>query len=324
MTKAKVSATQPEWSKYKVGSLEDGHGSVSMLTTVSHTTHLNSATRIIEDARITAGLVYDESKLNRDRISVVWLSPNHWYHGFIYGNVRFVFNWSDIIEGARFYWVESMRQYSPHACRILVTYNDYSDKLSEYHPAESGGPWKLNEDESTHYWNGDYCLEIMLERDLLMSESIETNIVDHHGSICSINGAGCTDMGLRETDAAASFLAWLLASSIDPIELRIRRSKLPNYWISLWRKLSEIETPYVGPITHRMLAANPLTKSVLNLYARGRKAELRVLARLFKSRNELIISSAIVLSGAFGIDRWQDLVILERLNAAFSSARKAW
>src|SRR5271169_1272481 len=91
---------------------------------VFHISHLLPSTLIIRNERIKAGLVYDESILNTKRISVIWVSPNHWVRGSRYGNVRFKFPWKDIVKRKKYYWVEAITKYSPAACRILVTNND--------------------------------------------------------------------------------------------------------------------------------------------------------------------------------------------------------
>jgi hypothetical protein len=52
-----------EWEKYKIkGDLAKAGAE---LNTVRHIVHVPTARRIIEDRKIKAGLVYDESRLNR-------------------------------------------------------------------------------------------------------------------------------------------------------------------------------------------------------------------------------------------------------------------
>ena len=69
------------------------------MAAVQHIAHVPAAKRIIEDGRIRSGLIYDESLLNRSRISVVWLSANTWANGSVYGTVAFEFSGTDIVEG---------------------------------------------------------------------------------------------------------------------------------------------------------------------------------------------------------------------------------
>jgi hypothetical protein len=60
-----------EWERFTIRTLKPVE-----LTTVRHVAHVSSARRVVEDGRIKAGLVYDESRLNKSRISVVWVSAN--------------------------------------------------------------------------------------------------------------------------------------------------------------------------------------------------------------------------------------------------------
>src|SRR3990172_1907525 len=102
----------PEWVRFRVGSGSANprwtEPTCSPLTTISHVTHVEMALRVLKDGVIRSGLVFDESKLNRERILVTWLSPNYWAPGFRYGNVRLSFDWQSIVAGKRYYWVESM------------------------------------------------------------------------------------------------------------------------------------------------------------------------------------------------------------------------
>lgn len=59
-----------EWDTYRCKiptSAGRKPGDAPALTTVYHVVHLPTARRILEDGRLRAGLVYDESKLNRSR-----------------------------------------------------------------------------------------------------------------------------------------------------------------------------------------------------------------------------------------------------------------
>jgi hypothetical protein len=74
----------PDWDKYRIRRSEEVE-----IETVRHIAHVPTAKRIIEDGRIKSGLIYDQSVLNRSRISVVWLSANTWANGSMYGTVAF-------------------------------------------------------------------------------------------------------------------------------------------------------------------------------------------------------------------------------------------
>ena len=93
---------------------------------VHHVTHTHAALRIIEDRKITRGLIYDKCSLNDTRTTVVWLSPNQWVNGSRYGNVEFTYNFKNLTKHCKVYWVEVHTGYSPHACRFLITDEDVS------------------------------------------------------------------------------------------------------------------------------------------------------------------------------------------------------
>uniref|UniRef100_UPI00288B1547 hypothetical protein n=1 Tax=Xanthomonas sp. WCS2017Cala2-12 TaxID=3073639 RepID=UPI00288B1547 len=82
---------------------------------VYHITHFEAAKELIASGRIITQLIKDKSKLNGEDIKVLWLSPNDWYNGSLYGNVRFSYNINDLIKGKNFYGVEVMDQYEPTA-----------------------------------------------------------------------------------------------------------------------------------------------------------------------------------------------------------------
>src|SRR5689334_424834 len=111
-----VNAKPEEWERFRFNLDLERHE----LSTVRHIAHVPAARRIIEDGRIRAGLVYDESRLNKSRISVAWVSANSWALGSIYGTVEFQFSWADIVAGQNIYWVEAMA-YRPPAFRLLLS-----------------------------------------------------------------------------------------------------------------------------------------------------------------------------------------------------------
>ncbi len=162
----------PEWDLYEAQFPKAGERSsnAAVLKTAHHVVHVPAARRILEDEELRSGLVYDESPLNKSRLSVNWLSANTWAHGSIYGNVQFSFPWSMLIEGRRFYWVEAMTAYRPHAYRILITDRDlnHSRLLTPYDPYSDKGP--LRERDGVWYWNYDYTSEFMFEGDLDLAE----------------------------------------------------------------------------------------------------------------------------------------------------------
>src|SRR6266566_2491650 len=121
-----MSENNPEWQKFKVGKISAKpnftNPDCQPLHEIYHVAHIPVAVEILRTGCLTPRLVYDKSKLNQRRITVIWLSPNLWNAGSRYGNVQFVFDWKRLVEGnrKRFYWVEAVN-YNPEACRILIT-----------------------------------------------------------------------------------------------------------------------------------------------------------------------------------------------------------
>ena len=182
-----ASKPSPEWSRFRVGKPSKRANWTNQdcrpLETVSHVTHIDAAVHVVSRGVLQAGLVYDESKLRKARILVNWLSPNQWINGFRYGNVRFTFDWKALLQDMDAYWVESI-PYRPRALRILLTERDRSSKLEKYDPTDPSGPWWYDAKNDIHYWNGKFCLEIMVERDLYVRKAIEIDFVRHHPKQC--------------------------------------------------------------------------------------------------------------------------------------------
>ena len=108
-----------EWERFRI---RRGDRKAVELDVVRHVAHLPQARRIVEDKRIKAGLVYDESKLNTTRLSVAWVSANTWAWGSLYGTVEFQFCWAALIEQNLYiYWFEDMPDYRPPPYRFLLS-----------------------------------------------------------------------------------------------------------------------------------------------------------------------------------------------------------
>jgi hypothetical protein len=194
----------PEWDPYKVKIPKAGSppGGGAVLETVHHVVHVPVARRILEDGKLRAGLVCDESRLNKSRTSVNWLSANTWGPGSIYGNVQFSFPWTVLIDGRHFYWVEAMTGYSPHAYRIVMTDRDLSHSryVTPYDPSSDKGP--LRERGGVWYWNGNYTSEFMIDGDLDLADCNSFEFISHNNNICRVHGSKCPINRLRHIEPA--------------------------------------------------------------------------------------------------------------------------
>jgi hypothetical protein len=164
----------------------------STLTEVQHVAHVADACRIIEDGRIKAGLIGDDSRLRRSRTSVCWLSANYWSPGSIYGTVEFTFCWEDIIRDRHVYWVEVMDYPNP-AYRFLITDRDLSDSglVQPYDPQTARGPLRLR--DGIWCWNGEYTSEFLLDADLPLRCCIEIETIMHRRGRCRLHPSSCTE-----------------------------------------------------------------------------------------------------------------------------------
>ncbi len=302
---------KPEWTKYNVRN--SGRG--ISLEKIYHVSHINTALNIVSDSKIKAGLVYDESKLNKKRILVCWLSPNDWESagGFRYGNIRFAFDWKKIYEDMYSYWVEVI-DYKIPACRILLSDQNHKRRLARYDPTTGDGPWWYNEKNNEHYWNSNYCLEIMVERDLRISEVVKVDFVKHHPRYCCLSN-NCDEMDFRRYEGGAFFIAGMVGQDIyhrlpafyenvdDSIEVDYL---FERSCMSIWHSFDQIEK-FRGIIISRHKAAMPLARAVLNAYA-FKEDDVIPLASLFKSKKSLVYSCAKLIADKFNISDWEMLL----------------
>jgi hypothetical protein len=204
-----------KWEKFRIT------GTLPELTTVRHIAHVPTARRIIEDEEIKAGLVYDESRLNRSRLSVVWLSANTWVNGSIYGTVEFQFSWSELVAGRPIYWVESIDRYNPPAYRFLVTGAVVPAELcQQYDPTIDDGPLKRKDDK--WFWNGNYTSEFMIDQNLSLARCKGLNFVEHHPKICRIDGPQCSELTAKPLRTAGRVLSYILGHELHVLDTHLR------------------------------------------------------------------------------------------------------
>jgi len=306
----------PPWNKYKIGALPKGkwqNADCESLKKVYHVAHLANAVRILEDEKIKQGLIYDKSKLNTSRILVTWLSPNIWYHGSRYGNISFEFDFTELVAGKNYYWVEAMKEYTPHACRILITTEDFDDILTPYDPTRGDGPWYYDTVNDCHYWNGTYCLEFMFTRDLPLSISENVTFTKHHSAFCNMKGHACADQSMTKEYVNARFIAYLIAGTTS-IETKLftkesRRGLAPSD--GLESGLEHILQLGIKPIKEKrwgkLLADDDLAivtanAALLFLY-QDKKVDFRKMVRQFSNIDAFVECLKGIVMEKFGIDK---------------------
>jgi hypothetical protein len=181
----------PEWDLYEATLPPPKYGNTFELTEVFTIMHIREAMRAIEDEKISARLVYDESRLNTARLPVVWSSANHWHHGSMYGTVGFHFDWNKLIDGKVFYWIEAIEAYTPTAFRILIcdpAMKPPTSAATPYDPTIHKGPLRYS--GGTWYWNGKYTSEFMYADDLLLDRLSGFSFFKHHDTPSAAMKAG--------------------------------------------------------------------------------------------------------------------------------------
>ena len=211
----------PEWERFGLSLASAWRGE---LTTVRHIVHVPPSRRIAEDGRIRAGLIYDESRLNRSRISVAWVSANTWAYKSIYGTVEFQFDWKDILGNKGIYWVEAM-PYSPAAYRFLLTERSVPSRLAvPYDPLSDDGPLQFS--GGKWYWNAKFTSEFMVEEDLRLTRTTGLDFVNHHPKICRVSSL-CQDRrsNPQPQTTGGRMLSFILGHDIHSLDAHLRPSQ---------------------------------------------------------------------------------------------------
>ncbi|MCB9508119.1 MAG: hypothetical protein H6697_10725 [Myxococcales bacterium] len=272
-------------------------------------THLPSAISILQQQQIRSGLVFDKSLLNTQRVEVVWLSPNDWSgtSGFRYGNVRFQFDWASLVSGKKYYWVESIA-YGVAACRILVTSKTHP-KLTAYDPAVGDGPWWYDGASGTHYYNGKFCLEFMLEDDLPTSAIVRADFVNHHAENCAVTPKSpqtCQQLGHQKDEGGGRFLAAAAAIELPLQHLDLATNgtlKFGTRSSARWlvECVSKLHAGTNGTLTSADPAAPALARAVLGAFARGTTSDGIDLASLFVDDAAVGDSVRAVVAAVLGV-----------------------
>lgn len=300
-----------DWTRFTVGKPSTKKNWVEPacrpLQAVLHVTHIHVALDVLRDGQISPQLIYDKSRLNTDRILVIWLSPNDWGNagGFRYGNVAFELEWRELIQDKRFYWVGIM-DYKPPACRILVTDQNHDGTLKQYYPKGGDGPWWYDDASDEHFWNGNYCLEFMFEAPLPLDSVHSLRFVTHHPNRCSIAPHSCPDRGHDSQRGGARLLAGACARrSLRPLLWLDDDDKPTRPLLSAWRELRHLLTPKITTVRGAVGATHPaataLATSIMEAISEWRKDDRRELVALFQSENDAVESSAQLVETALDL-----------------------
>ncbi|WP_117195939.1 hypothetical protein [Rhizobium terrae] len=306
-----------EWDAYRIripkpGERESG---VSTLEEIYHVVHPPEARRILELGKISAGIVYDESRLNVTRTHVAWLSANRWGPGSIYGTVEFTFPWLPLIAGRRFYWVEAITTYNPPAYRILATDKDVSNLtfLKPYDPSVDKGP--LRERNGSWYWDHEDTSEFLIDRDLDLSECVNFQGTAHRRDRCRMHGRQCRELETPHYTTGGRMLSFIISHDIHCID-HVFKSRVPpgidrplSYEFSngisgIWFAFTvHKDARFSGDVTNRK-SSKAIVKGALALHGADQEDAARQLTRMLKNEETFLSALQEVVNDHFGISGW--------------------
>ncbi len=306
----------PEWTRYKA-TIPSGSGvssrDVQTMERVRHIVHVANARRILEDKTLRAGLVYDESVLNKSRMCVTWFSANSWAGGSIYGNVELTFFWAKLVANRRFYWVEAMTHYTPRAFRILITDRDLSGSkfLTPYDPAIDEGP--LRSHAGIWYRNADYTSEFMIEGDVDLADCVELDFVSHHPHICRSNGANCVDRSAASYKTGGRILAFLLGNDLHCLDHALKQPSIYDANRKLSYTVDNGIDGIVRALGNKKIFSGgvksassrvAVLRGALALYGADQKHASRGLLSLLKSQSVFETALEEIVNSHFKIEGW--------------------
>jgi hypothetical protein len=294
-----------EWDRFKFAI-----GPNNELTTVRHVAHVPVARRIVEDGWIRAGLVYDNSRLNRSRIGVVWVSANTGGPGSIYGTVEFQFAWPDLVASQKIYWVEAMTNY-PNAYRLLLSKRDIqSELIMPYDPEKDEGPLRFK--DGRYYWNGAYTSEFMIEDDLSLNQCAGLDFVQHHAQYCQPLGDGCEDRQNRPPPprTGGRMLAFVLGHGLHVLDNHLKPPGAKLSWTKLdisyeglkVRLLAQVK--FAGPISADGQCQD-VVRGSLALYGLDQVDQARRLLALISSKDNFTTALKAIVRAHFDDPDWE-------------------
>ncbi|WP_433935448.1 hypothetical protein [Brevundimonas diminuta] len=216
-----------EWARFTAGKDPASPSSAhwTKVTSVKHGTHLTSGTRIAEDQKIAAELIYD-GKLATTRTKAVFFSPNYWGNGSRYGTLGFDVDWPTLLAGRTLYWVEPILTYKIPVHRFLLSRKPPAHGLVAYDPDTDAGP--LRRIDGQWYRTSDAVSEILTDEDVDLSQVTSFDITMHHEQFCSLQRRPCEEAGNTGfTRTSRRFQAALLGRGLTSLnDLMIRDGTL--------------------------------------------------------------------------------------------------
>jgi len=296
----------PEWKDYGLnfsnGKVPEDAGE---LKTVHHIVHVQICRRILEDRKLRAGIIGDESILRTSRISVVWLSANYWHNGSIYGSVRFSFDWKTIARDRNIYWVEA-RRYNNPAYRFLITSRDLSGdkRLQSYDPETDIGP--LRKKRGVWYWNRKCTSEFMVDQDISLSDVVSFDFVSHAKCRDSLN---CKEEKYGYQTTGGQVMSFVLGNGAHCLDKVLIEGKDLTFVArgalnSIYRALRPKGGRFNG-VLRRRASIGAVIRGALALHGSGQRLEAMELISTIRDENTFEKGLERVVSKHFDFPNWE-------------------
>jgi hypothetical protein len=290
---------QRSWDAFKVSG-KPGYKGCQRLDRTGHVTHVEAALDMFRDQRIRPKLVLDGSRLDTERVEVVFSSPYNWANpwGCMFGNVLFEFDWAKITKGKNIYWLGA-KKYGSLRPRILITDDEHSE-FKRYLPGKRNGPWWRSKTTGRDYWNSHYGVEFLTEGELRLHQVAQMKFIKGHPKHCLL--ATCPDNGHDRTYAAARLLAGACHHGLLPISRRLwvknankPRQALKYAWRQLRTLLLAAKQQWGGPIKADADSAKSQAWASLGAFYHRENNHRRKLLRQFVGPKNAIKTCALLI-----------------------------
>jgi hypothetical protein len=295
-----------EWKKYGLNA-EKGKLSkdAQELETVYHIVHAQTCRRILEDEKLRAGIIGDESILRTTRIGVVWLSANYWHNGSIYGSVRFGFNWKKLVRDRNIYWVEA-REYNNPAYRLLITERDLGNdkRLQPYDPEADDGP--VRRVDGAWYWNGRYTSEFMIDQDIPLSKVASFDFVGH--AKCR-ESRSCNEEENGYQSTGGQVMSFILGNGVHGLDKALvddgdLTSTANSTLISIYRALRPKSGKFNG-VLRKTSSVTAVIRGALALHGSGQRSEAMKLIATIKDEDVFEKGLEAIVRSHFDFAKWK-------------------
>ncbi len=155
-----------------------------------HVTHIEPAVSILSNKEIGTNKILDDPRLAN--LSGIWLTPNTWQDGSIYGNIRFSLDASAIAGAYKFYWI-GLSKWHDGTCNFVISKQSFDSEFYRcYNIQEDEGPLRFRNGILER--NTSVNIHIIHDGSLSAEKICEISTIDHHAEMCTLKKT-CSKFG---------------------------------------------------------------------------------------------------------------------------------